>query len=46
MMHVHLVFVTSFRHKVLTDVHLRRMEEIARGGRPAAHRRDREDANG
>ncbi|MFE5192052.1 transposase [Streptomyces sp. NPDC056628] len=27
-MHVHLVFVTKFRHKVFTDAHLRRMEEI------------------
>ncbi|GGK79603.1 IS200/IS605 family transposase [Streptomyces flaveus] len=27
-MHVHLVFVTKFRHKVLADAHLRRMEEI------------------
>lgn len=29
-MHVHLVFVTEFRHKVFTDVHLTRMEEIMR----------------
>ena len=29
-MHVHLVFVTRFRHKVFTDAHLRRMEEIMR----------------
>ena len=29
-MHVHLVFVTKFRHKVFTDVHLTRMEEIMR----------------
>ncbi|WP_328749033.1 IS200/IS605 family transposase [Streptomyces sp. NBC_00285] len=29
-MHVHLVFVTKFRHKVFTDAHLRRMEEIMR----------------
>jgi putative transposase len=29
-MHVHLVFVTKFRHKVFMDVHLRRMEEIMR----------------
>jgi putative transposase len=27
-MHVHLVFVTKFRHKVFTDAHLSRMEEI------------------
>ncbi|WP_330280732.1 IS200/IS605 family transposase [Streptomyces sp. NBC_00056] len=29
-MHVHLVFVTKFRHKVFTDSHQRRMEEIMR----------------
>ncbi|MEU9156679.1 transposase [Streptomyces sp. NPDC048417] len=29
-MHVHLVFVTRFRHKVFTDAYLRRMEEIMR----------------
>ena len=29
-MHVHLVFVTRFRHKVFTDAHLVRMEEIMR----------------
>jgi putative transposase len=29
-MHVHLVFVTKFRHKVFGDVHLNRMEEIMR----------------
>lgn len=29
-MHVHLVFVTKFRHKVFTDTRLRRMEEIMR----------------
>ncbi|MEU7164075.1 IS200/IS605 family transposase [Streptomyces morookaense] len=29
-MHVHLVFVTKFRHKVFKDVHLVRMEEIMR----------------
>ena len=29
-MHVHLVFLTRFRHKVFTDAHLRRMEEIMR----------------
>lgn len=29
-MHVHVVFVTKFRHKVFTDAHLRRMEEIMR----------------
>ena len=29
-MHVHLVFVTKFRHKVFTDAHLTRMEEIMR----------------
>jgi putative transposase len=27
-MHVHLVFVTKFRHRVFTDAHLRRMEEV------------------
>jgi len=29
-MHVHLVFVTKFRHNVFTDAHLTRMEEIMR----------------
>ncbi|WP_327710333.1 IS200/IS605 family transposase [Streptomyces sp. NBC_00464] len=29
-LHAHLVFVTKFRHKVFTDAHLRRMEEIMR----------------
>ncbi len=29
-MHVHLVFVTKFRHKVFADAHLRGMEEIMR----------------
>ncbi len=29
-MHVHLVFVTKFRHSVFTDAHLRRMERIMR----------------
>jgi putative transposase len=29
-LHAHLVFVTKYRHKVFTDVHLRRMEEIMR----------------
>ncbi|MFI5659130.1 IS200/IS605 family transposase [Streptomyces sp. NPDC051684] len=29
-MHVHLVFVTKFRHKVFRGDHLRRMEEIMR----------------
>jgi putative transposase len=29
-MHVHLVFVTKFRHKVFTDRHLSRMEAIMR----------------
>ncbi|MEV0488204.1 IS200/IS605 family transposase [Streptomyces sp. NPDC050508] len=29
-MHVHLVFVTKFRHEVFTDAHLARMEEIMR----------------
>ncbi len=29
-MHVHLVFVTKFRHKVFSDRHLSRMEEIMR----------------
>ena len=29
-LHVHLVFVTKFRHKVFTDRHLTRMEAIMR----------------
>jgi len=29
-LHAHLVFVTKYRHKVFTDTHLRRMEEIMR----------------
>jgi putative transposase len=29
-LHAHLVFVTKFRHKVFTDTHLNRMEEIMR----------------
>jgi putative transposase len=29
-MHVHLVFVTKFRHKVFTDRHLSRMEQVMR----------------
>jgi putative transposase len=29
-LHAHLVFVTKYRHKVFTDMHLRRMEEILR----------------
>lgn len=29
-MHAHLVFVTKFRHKVFSDQHLTRMEEIMR----------------
>ncbi|WP_327434848.1 IS200/IS605 family transposase [Streptomyces sp. NBC_01236] len=29
-MHVHVVFVTKFRHKAFTDAHLTRMEEITR----------------
>lgn len=29
-MHVYLVFVTKFRHRVFTNVHLTRMEEIMR----------------
>jgi putative transposase len=29
-MHVHLVFVTKYRHRVFTDTHLTRMEEIMR----------------
>ncbi|MFV2085353.1 IS200/IS605 family transposase [Micromonospora sp. LOL_021] len=29
-MHVHLVFVTKFRHTVFTDRHLTRMEQIMR----------------
>jgi putative transposase len=27
-LHAHLVFVTKYRHKVFTDAHLKRMEEI------------------
>jgi putative transposase len=30
LMHVHLVFVTKFRHKVFGDRHLARMEQIMR----------------
>lgn len=30
LMHVHLVFVTKYRHRVFSDQHLRRMEEIMR----------------
>lgn len=30
MLHAHLVFVTKFRHKVFTDAHLTRLEEIMR----------------
>ncbi|MEU4643349.1 IS200/IS605 family transposase [Micromonospora sp. NPDC023814] len=30
-LHTHLVFVTKLRHKVFTDRHLTRMEEITRG---------------
>ncbi|TLQ45502.1 IS200/IS605 family transposase [Streptomyces marianii] len=29
-MHVHLVFVTKYRHNVFTNAHLKRMEEIMR----------------
>jgi putative transposase len=29
-LHAHLVFVTKYRHKVFTDAHLTRMEEIMR----------------
>ncbi|KAB8197643.1 IS200/IS605 family transposase [Nonomuraea phyllanthi] len=29
-LHAHLVFVTKFRHRVFTDAHLRRLEEIMR----------------
>jgi putative transposase len=29
-LHAHLVFVTKYRHKVFTDLHLKRMEEIMR----------------
>jgi putative transposase len=29
-LHAHLVFVTKFRHRVFTDAHLRRLEEILR----------------
>jgi putative transposase len=29
-LHAHLVFVTKYRHKVFTDAHLKRMEEIMR----------------
>lgn len=30
LLHAHLVFVTKYRHKVFTDRHLERMEEIMR----------------
>jgi putative transposase len=30
-LHAHLVFVTKYRHKVFTDAHLTRLEEIMRG---------------
>ena len=30
MLHAHLVFVTKYRHKVFTDRHLTRLEEIMR----------------
>ncbi|MFE1560406.1 IS200/IS605 family transposase [Streptomyces sp. NPDC058734] len=30
LLHAHLVFVTKYRHKVFTDRHLRRMEQIMR----------------
>jgi putative transposase len=29
-MHAHLVFVTKYRHRVFSDTHLKRMEEIMR----------------
>ncbi|MCJ0874875.1 IS200/IS605 family transposase [Streptomyces sp. AP-93] len=29
-LHAHLVFVTKYRHRVFTDAHLKRMEEIMR----------------
>lgn len=29
-LHTHLVFVTKFRHRVFTDAHLERMEQIMR----------------
>jgi putative transposase len=29
-LHAHLVFVTKYRHKVFTDQHLRRLEEVMR----------------
>jgi putative transposase len=29
-LHAHLVFVTKYRHKVFTDAHLRRLEQIMR----------------
>jgi putative transposase len=29
-LHAHLVFVTKYRHRVFTDAHLERMEEIMR----------------
>src|SRR6266567_6940654 len=29
-LHAHLVFITKYRHKVFTDAHLRRLEEIMR----------------
>jgi putative transposase len=30
LLHAHLVFVTKYRHKVFTERHLRRMEEVMR----------------
>lgn len=30
MLHAHLVFVTKYRHRVFTDTHLTRLEEIMR----------------
>ncbi|MFE2742857.1 IS200/IS605 family transposase [Streptomyces scopuliridis] len=29
-LHTHLVFVTKYRHKIFTDAHLKRIEEIMR----------------
>jgi len=28
LLHAHLVFVTKYRHKVFTDAHLKRIQEI------------------
>lgn len=30
-LHAHLVFVTKYRHRIFSDGHLRRLEQIMRG---------------